>query len=482
MRSYNESDDSAVAGLMNLVFHLQEGVPDKGTGIAQVLKWGQGLLGPKLPDILLEYNIRNQNNLFGGYVTKADFAPAMVFTVVFAVLGLFHLILFAVNFSRGHYFWMSLYWVFHCMMKVTGFGMRASWSLDITKLPIGLASEVLCIVPVTILLSINLILAQRLFTWRHPVGGSRKLFWGFMIGLYAGVSVIVAIAITASLVPYLYYMSTAAYNKWRHVVQATSVLLLVYSMTSIALIGLSYWAPTKKDENLYTYQPWWIESFHPFYFVQPFAAQKAEETFMKRNHNHRHAIRVIAATHHDHNMVQGLSNQRGDLKHNKSIIIVIATTALTLIGSISRGIVTFRPVPYGYSGPESSAILMYFCWGVSEVFVHLIYLIGRVDLRFYRPDTLPAKVRAIITSEQTYYPSDNEEEEEDYDVGSEVESERRFRDDHFYGSKSSQEDDEWKFVDVEDSSDTSYNHHKPPYPYDKNEKSDVRSNHSEFVF
>ena len=32
---------------------------------------------------------------------------------------------------------------------------------------------------------------------------------------------------------------------------------------------------------------------------------------MKRNSNHRHAIRVIAATHHHYKMVKGLSNERG---------------------------------------------------------------------------------------------------------------------------------------------------------------------------
>ena len=32
---------------------------------------------------------------------------------------------------------------------------------------------------------------------------------------------------------------------------------------------------------------------------------------MKRNSNHRHATRVIAATHHHFKMVKGLSTERG---------------------------------------------------------------------------------------------------------------------------------------------------------------------------
>ena len=62
-------------------------------------------------------------------------------------------------------------------MKFLGFLLRALWSTDILKIKFGLASEVFLIVSTFIIVSANLILAQRLFTWRHPVGGSRKLFW-----------------------------------------------------------------------------------------------------------------------------------------------------------------------------------------------------------------------------------------------------------------------------------------------------------------
>lgn len=46
-----------------------------------------------------------------------------------------------------------------------------------------------------------------------------------------------------------------------------------------------------------------------------------------------------------------------------------------------------------------------------EVIINVLYIVGRVDLRFYRPDVLPVAVRAIITAEQTYYPSSDEEED-----------------------------------------------------------------------
>ena len=113
---------------------------------------------------------------------------------------------------------------------------------------------------------------------------------------------------------------------------------------------------------------------------------------MKRGHNHRHAIRVIAATQHHHNMVNGLSRERGDLKHNWSLVIITITTLFIFIGQVGRTV---------------------------AVIIHLLYIIGRVDLRFYRPDRLPAPVRSIITAEQSLNPSDVETEsmqsaEDDY--------------------------------------------------------------------
>ena len=125
-------------------------------------------------------------------------------------------------------------------MKVIGFATRAVWSLDITRLQLGLTSEVFLIVSTFVIVSANLILAQRLFTWRHPVGGSRKLFWFTMMALYSIVCVIIAITILASFVPYLYFLSEKSYRSWIHTVQFTAVLIIAYCFTSVALIGLSF--------------------------------------------------------------------------------------------------------------------------------------------------------------------------------------------------------------------------------------------------
>ncbi|WPK25388.1 hypothetical protein PUMCH_002701 [Australozyma saopauloensis] len=403
----------AIKGLAYFLLSLLNGAGE-GTGIKTMLKWAKNITGEDISPILIDYYISIQYNLFGGYPNKSDFVPSIVFTVIFAVLMLLHLLVFGINTSRGHHFIISLVWSLNCAAKLVGFALRAVWAKDITQLNVGLTSEILLIIPSIIFASFDLILAQRLFTWRHPVGGSRKLFWGVMLLLYAVVAILVGITIAAAFIPYLYTLSPKAYSSWKRVNMFTSVMVIVYSLTAMALIGLSYlFPPTAKDENLYTYQPWWIESFAPFYFVEPGAAQKAEETFMKRNHNHRHAIRVIAATHHHYNMVEGLTNKRGTLKHNVSMALICTTTVLIFIGSIGRAISLFQNRLSRHASSVCNPVFMYICWGGFEALINVLYLVGRVDLRFYRPDILPIKVRQIITAEQSHYVSEAEESDTD---------------------------------------------------------------------
>ena len=383
------------------LLRYQNNYPALGTGTKILAEQATNLLGG-IPPALQDFTQAYQNNLFGDYPSRKDFAPSLVFAIVFAILGLAHLSIYLVNMSRHHYFYLSWCWAFYCLMRFIGFVLRIFWGRKVSNADMGIATEVFLIVPSVLLVSFNLILAQRLFTWRHPVGGSRKLFWSVMLSLYAIVSGIVAMTIVASGCPLLYFLLESNYSNYKRVVKASSVLVLLYSLTSVALIGLAYFfKPTRKDENLYTYRPWWIESFSPFYFVRKGAVREAEESFMKRNHNHRYAVRVIAATHHHYNMVEGLSRERGDLKHNYSIVIICITTLFIFIGALLRLIVTFEAKYVKDQGPLCHPIVMYICWGVLEVIINLLYIVGRVDLRFYRPDRLPAKVRAIITAEQT---------------------------------------------------------------------------------
>ncbi|CAK7893803.1 hypothetical protein CAAN4_A09318 [[Candida] anglica] len=422
----SDQNYTAIHGLMELL-RYQNNAPADGTGINLLVKQAHNLLGPNIPDVMIDYTLGYQINLFGNYPTKTDIVPSAIFTAVFGIIAIAHLFVFIMNTSRGHYFYISLGWIFYCIMRIIGFAMRIAWANDITNTQVGIGGEVFLILPSILIVSLNLILAQRIFTWRHPVGGSRKLFWGFMFTIYAVVIGVIVMTIIFSAVPYIYFLSEARYKCYQKAVEASAILIILYSLTSMSLLSLAYFfKPTKKDENLYTYQPWWIESFSPFYYVKKNAAIDAAETFMKRNHNHRHAIRVIAATHHHSNMVEGLSNQRGDLKHNYSLGLLLVSTLFIFVGAICRAIVVFQGNYKKDSSAMCNPIAMYICWGALEAIIHVLYLVGRVDLRFYRPDKLPKKVRSIITAEQSLNVSDVESESEEYD-GTDSETNVDFR-------------------------------------------------------
>ncbi|KAK6456821.1 uncharacterized protein RJT20DRAFT_126878 [Scheffersomyces xylosifermentans] len=391
---------TAIEGLMHLL-QYQNNYPAEGTGSYVLAKQAHNLLGPKIPHSMQAYTTGYQINLFGDYPDQRDIAPSIVFAVAFGIIMLLHLGIFLVNSSRGHYFWLSLGWFFYSLMRVIGFAMRPFWGRDLSRIQIGIAGEVFLILPSIFLVSFNLILAQRLFTWRHPVGGSRKLFWGTMITLYVVVSVVVIMTIVASAVPSLYLLSETVYTRYKKVVECTSILVILYSLTSISLLGLSYFfKPTAKDKEIYTYQPWWIESFSPFYFVKRGAAKEAAESFTKRNHYHRHSVRVIAATHH-HNVVQGMTHDKKEIKHTFSLTLIIITTLLIFVGQVLRGIVVFQGRYKKDASPIGRPVVMYIFWGLFEVIINLLYIVGRVDLRFYRPDRLPKRIMNIATANQS---------------------------------------------------------------------------------
>lgn len=75
---------------------------------------------------------------------------------------------------------------------------------------------------------------------RHPVGGSRKLFWGFMLALYAVVAGVIAMTIVAAAGLQIYLLGEPNYHRYVKVIQASSILIILYSLTSISLLGLAF--------------------------------------------------------------------------------------------------------------------------------------------------------------------------------------------------------------------------------------------------
>ena len=458
---------TATQGLLHCVLSLNNWA-DSRSGATKLAGIGNNLFGP-IPQTIVLGVVDNQFNLFGGYAQKSDLGPALLFLILNCIFLLLHTFIFFFNMSRGHIFGPSILLIVYCIFKILGWALRVVFGQNNTQTQALIASETFLVASAVFLVATNLIFSQRIFTWRHPVGGSRRLFTSVMYGHYIVVVWIIFLAVYSQTVTYGRFLKPETYSKYLTIIRVCAVLVVMYTLTATTLLALSYFfTPTTNDENLYTYQPWWIESFSPFYFVKPHAAQEAELTFMKRTHNHRHAVRVIAATHHHYKVVQGLTNARGDLKHNISLIIISVSTLLLFIEALCRCVSVFSNKQNYDAPPVCAPSLAYVCFGVFESFINLMFLIGRVDLRFYRPDVLPAMVRGVITAEQTnVIPSRiGTPELSDHESDS-----LPYSDNPFSEARTADEDDSFDLRNYE-----------PPYPADdKIEKFDS-DNESEFHF
>ncbi|KAH3684250.1 hypothetical protein WICPIJ_004770 [Wickerhamomyces pijperi] len=369
----------------------------EGTGILKLVNSGKATLGT-IPEPIQKYTLGVQNAIFGDYPKTSDIAPSIIFTVIFFIFFVAHLFVFFKNYSRGHKFWLSLCFAFYCLLRVLGFAMRAAWGHNILRLETGMASSVFTIVPIVLIASFNCVLAQRIFTWKHPHLGSTNLVWGCMISLYTIVTGVVVMAIVSALVPYIYFLSQSHYDMCRRVGQAAGILCCIYSLTALIFVIGAFVIPTsERGRETWTYQPWWIESFAPFYYVERGAQKRAQDSFLERDMHSLDAVRIIASTtempHRALEKVQSCTSKSGQLNHNWSIVIILVTTMLIFISSVFRCVSLFEMQEQRYQSWIFRNWIMYLMFGVFEVFVNLFYLIGRVDLRFYRPDRIANSIR-----------------------------------------------------------------------------------------
>jgi hypothetical protein len=378
-------------GIQSLIQSMTHGAAS-GTGILKLLPMTEKMFGGTVPPYLVTYALNQQLAIFGDYPTSSDVAPSAIFTAVFAILFLAHLYIFFKNCSRGHKFWLTLGFAFYCMIRFIGFGMRISWAKDIQRLEVGMASEVFIIIPIVLLASFNLVLAQRIFTWRHPHIGSEWWFWSCMIVVYTVVTGVVVMAILGSLIPYIYFLSEHHYTMCKQVSRAAAILCVLYSVLAASLvIGAFLIKPTPKSDKIWTYQPWWIESFDVFYYVPKGSCRRAEETFAEREPSAGDAVRIIASTTHYHNTlekVHSVTSKKGTLTHNTSMSIIGLTTVILLLSSVFRCVSTFIDQTHANQSWIYKPVVMYIMFGFLETVINLVYLLGRVDLRFYRPDKL----------------------------------------------------------------------------------------------
>ncbi|KAG7903290.1 hypothetical protein KL935_000822 [Ogataea polymorpha] len=394
----------------------------KGTGIVKLVGIAKKALhlqsNQQIPDALIIYLKDQQQSQFGSYPDHNDVSPSSVFTAVFSLLMLGHLFVFIKNNTRGHWFPLSLGFATYCLIRLLGFALRIAWAKDILRLHTGIASEVMLVLPTVFLASLNLVLAQRLFTWRHPVGGNQKFFQIAMMTIYLVVVAVVIMTIVAGVVPYLYFLNQSHYNMCRNVVKVTSVLICFYSLLAILLVLCAFLIPpSSRDKKATVFQPFWITSFAPTYYAPRGAAEEGQYLFVQRHgelckYSERTILKggdlySMADEPSQLNQFEAQKEAIYSIKHNSSILLVAITSACVLIGAVFRCVLLFFDTTYATQGWLAKPVVMYMLWGFLEAVVNLLYLLGRVDLRFYRPDKIPNKL--ITATDSNVVPTSSED-------------------------------------------------------------------------
>ena len=341
--------------------------------------------------------------IFGGYPfpswNQGENAANGVLIAVFFILMVANLYIFIRNRIRGQRFYFSVGIALVCAMKVVGFACRLAWSHNILALNVGIASVVFIQVAQLVLLAMNLVLAHRIFTWRHPETGNS--FWVnlCMTQIYLIVLVVIAMAILGQVLPYLYFMDHHHYNICRNVAKAAAVLNLYFASMPCQLLVLAYALPPGTVISSLginkiippVHQASWIKSAGIFYFPE-----HDSQVFVSPPH--KHTIRIMPSREPPG---KGFHKAFHEPMHPESpritvAVITVLVSSIVLVGTTCfRVAAVFHGENYGTTRPDNSVDVSYWPWhpyvqfvfyGGVEAAVIIWYLVMRVDLRFYIPE------------------------------------------------------------------------------------------------
>lgn len=136
-------------------------------------------------------------SLGGVPTTKLDVPITAVFLVLFIIGAVSHMTILQLNLRRGHKFIMSGMMFGFCMARITTCVMRIVWAERPTKIPIAIAAQVFVSAGVVLLFVVNIIFAQRIIRASHPNSGWHPLFSKAFSLIYVLIIITLIMLITA---------------------------------------------------------------------------------------------------------------------------------------------------------------------------------------------------------------------------------------------------------------------------------------------
>ncbi|KAG5359730.1 hypothetical protein CJU90_5568 [Yarrowia sp. C11] len=346
-----------------------------GTGVAKVVKMAHQVVGNQLPENVVNLVMTTQYNIYGNFPTKSDIAPSAIFVAVNGILMCGHFYVFGRGYMRNHHFWPSFGLGWHCILNMLGFGMRIGWASNVLNIQLGIASTVMIVVSIVYVNAMNLLLAHRILTFRHPETGDATWFGWIMIGIYMVIIGVIVMAVISQVVIFLYFLD---YNHWRQAtgaMQASSVFATLVAIGGVGLIGLAYVLPrgalSLHHDDRRRLPASNIESYGMFYFPPKYSqVLQYEADPSAKIDSGKLAARVL--------------NGR-DLSSSAAIIIV--TSLILTTTAAMRCATCFLGERWALNvAPIYSNTLFYIGFGLFETIANVIFLVVRIDLRFYIPD------------------------------------------------------------------------------------------------
>lgn len=126
-----------------------------------------------------------------------DVPITAVFLFLFILGAISHMTIFQLNMRRGHKFIMSGMMFGFCMARITTCVMRIVWATRPTHVPIAIAAQIFVAAGVVLLFVVNLIFAQRIIRASHPNSGWHPVFSKFFVFLYVLIVITLVMIITA---------------------------------------------------------------------------------------------------------------------------------------------------------------------------------------------------------------------------------------------------------------------------------------------
>ena len=264
----------------------------------------------------------------GGVPTvSVDVPISAVFLVLYILGAVVHMIILQTNLRKGHKFIMSGLMFGFCMARTVTCIMRIVWACYPHDIKVAIAAMIFVNAGVLILLLINLIFAQRMVRAAHPHFGWHMAFhWAFVV-LYALILVMLAVIITVT-VQSFYTLNPNTKRIDLDIQRATATYFMFVSFLPLPMVIL----------GLVVHRKMRVEKF-------------------------------------------------GSGRWRTKIAILLTTSTLLCLGAAFRCGTQFKtPRPINDPAWYHNKWCFYFFNFTMEIAVVYLYILLRVDQRFYVPD------------------------------------------------------------------------------------------------